>query len=195
MVWDRLVNALIFAVTAAIAGSFFVKDHRWDPGNARSAFRFFTVQSNALCAAAALLMCIAPAAPWAWTLKYIGTAAVTVTMVTVFVFLAPTMGGLGPLLKGTSFFMHLATPLAAILSFLLWERRGMRFVTALLGLLPVVLYGLWYLYKVVYVPQPRRWEDVYGFNRGGKWPVAFAAMTLGCFAVCMVLMLLQNIPA
>ena len=190
-----IVNALIVLVTAAIAVSLFWKDRKWDPGHARVAFRFFTVQSNVLCAAGALLMCIAPDAAFAWTVKYLGTLVVTVTMVTVFVFLAPTTGGLLPLLKGSSFFMHLATPLAALLSFLLWERRGMRFGTAVLGILPVALYGVLYAYKVRFAPEEKRWDDFYGFDRSGNLALSFAMMGVGVFGLCMGLMALQNIPS
>ena len=189
---DVVFNALIFIVTAVLAVRFFRKDGKWSPDNGRAAFRFFTVQSNALCAVSALFMCVAPSAAWAWTLKYVGTAAVTVTMMTVFLFLAPSMGSLKKLLAGADFFMHLATPLLAIISFSFLEKRGMGFGTALLGMLPVLLYGSWYLYKVIYAPEDRRWNDFYGFNKGGKWPVSYAAMMIGGFLICMGLMALQN---
>ena len=64
--------------------------------------------------------------------------------------------------------------------------------TALLGVLPVLLYGSLYLYKVIYAPQGKRWDDFYGFNKNGKWPVSFAAMLAGAFAVSMLFMFLQN---
>ena len=60
-------------------------------------------------------------------------------------------------------------------------------------MLPVVLYGLLYLYKIIYAPADRRWEDFYGFNKGGKWPAAFITMMAGAFAVCMELTALQNL--
>ena len=190
---DTLLNAFIFVITLIPVVRFFHKDGKWALGNAREAFRFFTVQSNAFCAVSALLTALAPDARWAWTLKYIGTQAVTVTLLTVFLFLGPSMGSVKPLLKGFDIFMHLLTPLMAICSFSFPEKRGMDFGTALLGLLPVALYGVWYLYKILYAPEGRRWEDFYGFNRGGKWPVSFVAMQVGSFLVCMGLMALQNI--
>ena len=188
-----IINALIFTVTAILVFRLFRKEGAWCPPQARYAFRFFTVQSNVFCAVSALFRVLFPGSCWAWTFKYIGTAAVTVTMLTVFFFLAPTMGGLKPLLKGNDLFMHLTTPLMAILSFCLLEKKGMAFSTALLGMLPLVLYGGWYLYKILYAPADKRWEDFYGFNRGGKWPIAMAAMMVGGFAVCMMLMGLQNL--
>lgn len=190
---SAIINALIFAITAILVIRIFWKEGTWCLSKARYAFRFFTVQSNVFCAVAAMCMALFPDSCWAWTLKYIGTAAVTVTMLTVFFFLAPTMGGLKPLLMGNDLFMHLITPLMAILSFCLLEKNGMAFSTALLGMLPLVLYGGWYLYKILYAPANKRWEDFYGFNRGGKWPMAMAAMMVGGFAICMMLMGLQNL--
>ena len=63
---------------------------------------------------------------------------------------------------------------------------------ALAGLLPVVLYGGLYLYKIRYAPVEKRWEDFYGFSRGGKVALSFAGMVAGTFLICMVLMALQN---
>lgn len=189
---STIINAAIFIITLVLVARLFRKDGKWAPSRARNAFRFFTEQSNALCGAAAVCMVIAPNTQWAWTLKYIGTAAVTVTLLTVFLFLAPSMGSLKPLITGNGFFMHLITPLLAIVSFCFFERRGMTFGTALLGMIPVVIYGIWYLYKTVYAPEGKRWEDFYGYNKNGKWPIAFATMMVGAFAVCMLLMGLQN---
>ena len=189
---DLFLNAGIFLVTLVFTLAFFYRDGAWKLNNGREAFRYFTVLSNVLCAAAALLMCLAPALRWVWLLKYVGTAAVCVTMLTVFLFLGPSMG-YGMLLKGRDLFMHLLTPLAALVSFCVYERRGLTFGAALLGMLPVVLYGALYLYKVLHAPEGRRWEDFYGFNRGGKWKLAFSLMLLGNFLVCMGLMLLQNL--
>ena len=190
-----VLNAVIFAVTAIIVIRFFFRDGQWDVRRGCYAMRFFTTQSNILCAVAALLMCLFPQARMAWLVKYIGTAAVTVTMLTVFLFLAPSIGkgGLGQLLKGSDLFMHLITPLLALISFLFLERRGMSFAVSLLGMLPVLLYGPLYLYRIRFAPKERAWEDFYGFNKGGKWPVSLVMMGMGTFLICMALMVLQNL--
>ena len=190
---DLFLNAVIFAVTLVITLSFFFKEKTWSPQYAAKIFRYFTLQSNVLCAAAALLMCFAGGQPWVWLLKYVGTAAVCVTMLTVFLFLGPCLGGYRKLLEGRDLFMHLLTPLLALVSFCVFERRGLSLRASLLGLVPVVLYGGLYLYKVVYAPQAKRWDDFYGFNRGGRWPISFAAMLLGSFLICLALRGLQNL--
>lgn len=189
---DRLLNAGIALATLGATLRFLWKDGAWCPGNLKKAFRYFTVQSNVFCALASLLLCLPEPPGWAWLLKYIGTAAVTVTMLTVFLFLGPTMGGVGQLLKGGDLFMHLLTPLAALVSFCILERRGMSFAAALTGMLPVALYGTLYLGKVVCAPVESRWEDFYGFNKNGRWALSFAAMLTGCFGICMLLYWIQN---
>ena len=191
-----LINAVIFLVTLFFVTGFFRKDGRWDIKRGKSAFRFFTCQSNVLCAAAALMTAVSQLTgtlpEWIWILKYIGTAAVTVTMMTVLLFLGPVYS-YKELLKGSDLFMHLLTPLLALVSFCVFEKRGMSFGLALTGILPVVLYGPLYLYKVLYAPEGKRWDDFYAFNKTGKWPVSFAAMLTGTLMICMGIMTLQNI--
>ena len=199
MTVDRFLNTLIALLTLLIVVSFFRKDGQWVPERGKFALRFFTTLSNILCAAACLLTALAMNAggvpEWIWTLKYIGTAAVTVTMLTVLLFLAPSFGkgALKVLLSGTDLFMHLITPLLALVSFCVFERQGMTFLQSLWGMLPVLLYGPLYLYKILFAPPEKRWDDFYGFNKQGKWPVAFAAMVAGTFAICMGIMALQNL--
>jgi len=196
---DIIVNLFIFLVTAVLFIVFFRKDGHWTRDQVRKTFRFFTCQSNALCAVSALAMAVAQWAGsvprWVWTLKYIGTAGVTVTMLTVFLFLAPGAGKdwYQVLLKGASnLFMHLLTPLLAILSFCLPEKRGMSFPWSLWGMLPVLVYGQHYLYRILYAPEGKKWDDFYGFNKQGKWPIAFSMMLAGTFFVCVLFFLLQN---
>ena len=198
---DVILNLLIFLVTLVLVVRFFRKDGKWVPERGRFAFRFYTCQSNVLCASASLLTAVfrlAGSLPeWAWLLKYIGTVAVTVTMLTVFFFLAPSIASIGKnwveiLLTGSDIFMHLLTPLMALVSFCVFERRGMTFPQCLLGLLPVALYGPLYLYKILFAPAEKRWDDFYGFNRNGKWRIAFCAMLAGTLAICFVLMVIQN---
>ena len=188
---DRILNAAIFLLTLVIVVRFFRKDGTWSAQQGKIAFRYFTVQSNVLCAVGALCLLLAPGARWAWMLKYVGTAAVSVTMLTVLFFLGPTIG-YGKLLQGADFFLHLVLPLLALVSFCVFERRALSFPTALLGLLPVALYSALYINRVLCAPSDRRWEDFYGFNRGGKWPLSLAAMLAGTLLICLALTALQN---
>ena len=95
------------------------------------------------------------------------------------------------MLSGKNFYLHLGGPLLALLSFVFLERfYTLPFVTSLLGVIPVILYGFVYLYEVVMIG---RWDDFYGYNKNGKWPVSMAAMFVGGFLVCVMVRVLFNL--
>ena len=190
MIASIIINTIIFLTTTILLISRFRKDGRWDIQRGLKAFRYFTVLSNAYCAISALVLLISEmsgsVSPAALLFKYLGTVSVTVTFLTVMLFLGPTQG-YKKMLGGQDIYMHLIGPLLAIISFCFLEKREMTLATAMIGVIPVLIYGLVYLYKVIYVPEDKRWDDFYGFNRGGRWPVAFAAMIGGAAAACVLL--------
>ena len=190
MIASIIINTIIFLTTTILLISRFRKDGRWDIQRGLKAFRYFTVLSNAFCAISALVLLISEmsgsVSPAALLFKYLGTVSVTVTFLTVMLFLGPTQG-YKKMLGGQDIYMHLIGPLLATISFCFLEKREMTLATAMIGVIPVLIYGLVYLYKVIYVPEDKRWDDFYGFNRGGRWPVAFAAMIGGAAAACVLL--------
>ena len=188
-----VLNAIIAAVTGIITLHSLLRDKMDNIPDIKMAFRYFTVQSNAFCGFAALCMCLAPRAEWAWLLKYMATAAVSVTLFTVMFYLAPALGSVKKLIQKENLFLHLITPLLALTSFCIWEKRGMKPWIFLLGLLPVVLYAGLYLKKVVFTHSEKKWDDIYGFNRDGRWPVSLAAMLLITLMICLVLSWVQNL--
>ena len=140
--------------------------------------RYFTAQSNVLYAFACLCTAIMFLGGYSWypvlVFKFVGTVALMVTMLTVFIFLGPQFG-YKVLLTGPDLWLHLVCPVLALASWFGWERCSIPPATALLGVLPVLLYGTLYLRKVVFLGA---WEDFYGFNRGGRWRVSFLVMGL-----------------
>lgn len=158
---------------------------------ASSLFRYFTTLSNILSALASLAVVIAlicGALPlWTLLLKYAGTVAVTVTLLTVFLFLGPSTHDWKGLLYGAELLLHLICPLLAIVSLLVFEKTAMPAWSIAVGILPVALYAVLYWYKVVRAPEERRWKDFYGFNRGGKWPLTFTLMLIGATLIAVAL--------
>lgn len=53
-----VINIAIFIITLVLLVRFLRKDGRWDREKVRKTFRFFTCQSNVLCAFAALLTAV-----------------------------------------------------------------------------------------------------------------------------------------
>ena len=186
-----VINAIIFIATCIVVLLYFRKDGAWDIENGLKQFRFFTVLSNTLCGIAALMMAIGQirgnVSQFVFMMKYLGTVSVTLTFLTVLLFLGPTQGGYAKwFFEGDFFYTHLVGPLLAMLSFFLMERRKMTFGSAMLGLLPMLLYGAVYLYKVMFAPEGERWEDFYGFTKFGKWQVACVGMVAGASLICIV---------
>ena len=105
----RLTNAIIFLFTLFCFILCFRKDGEWKLANGLHSLRYFTILSNLLSGAAALLVALTvteQGLPFGlWLLKYIATAAVTVTFITVMVFLGPTLGYKLQLEK-SGFFFH-----------------------------------------------------------------------------------------
>ncbi len=154
-------------------------------------FRYFTVLSNELCAICAAIVLIAwtggSLPKWVVLLKFVGTVAVSVTLLTVFLYLGPVSGEWKYLLSGPDLFWHLFCPLIAIVSLCVFEHTDFGFGWVFTALIPVVLYGIFYLWRVVLLPEDRRMEDFYGFNKTGKWPVSMLMIFVLAFSAGVVL--------
>ena len=161
---------------------------RMEKGTVHKAFRFFTTLSNVFCGLAALLMLLCElggSVPMGvLLLKYIATCAVTVTFFTVLLFLWPSTRSSKGLWDGPELVMHLITPLLALVSVLCFEKGELPFGVVFLGALPVIIYGVVYLNRVVFTTA---WEDFYGFNKNGKWHISMAAMFVAAFLISVLL--------
>ncbi len=157
-------------------------------------FRYFTIQSNALCAISSAVVLFGRISGkmgyFAYGLKYMGTVAVMVTFLTVVLFLGPTQKNYDVLLTGPELHLHLTVPLLALVSYLVRDKMYMPFGCVILGVLPVILYGILYLKKVVFTEGDDRWEDFYGFNAGGRWAISFTAMLVATFILSSVMIIL-----
>ncbi|MBQ5995305.1 MAG: hypothetical protein IJL63_05575 [Clostridia bacterium] len=194
-IFSLLFNAANLILVAVSVIGFFVST---GSGNMQVAgakcFMFFTIDSNVLAALASLFMCVfclkhlkdgkTDVPKWLSLFKFVGTTAVTVTLLTVIFFLGPTMG-YGLMFAGSSLYLHLINPLLCIISYTCFEKsEKLPLKYSLLGILPTAVYGAVYVAMVVFTG---KWPDFYGFNTGGFWyvslPVMLAATYL--FAFCL----------
>ena len=197
-----IINALIVIFTAYGMSRFFTVggDGNMAVMNTRC-FQFFTVDSNLLAALAALLLLIGqisflrggkPPHPALLVLKHVGATAVGVTFFTVFCFLG-TLYGYRSMIAGVNLYMHLLTPLLAMLGFCLLEKQpALRFRIVFLGLIPTLLYGIFYVTFVVF---QKRWPDFYGFNIGGHWILSCCLMVIATFLISLGLWALRRASA
>lgn len=159
--------------------------------------KYFTVLSNLLSGLACAL-CVAwyagggPVLPqWLLSLKLMSTAAVTLTFLTVLLFLGPTLGWEG-MYAGGNFFMHLVLPLLAVVDCLLFTPVcSVSAWSTAWASVPPVLYAAWYASTV----RAHGTEaggvtyDFYGFLRWGwsKVPALIAGMICTTWAIARAL--------
>ena len=165
-----------------------------------TSLRFFTVQSNLLLGLASLIYAIyivrlmrgGPGVPsWAHKLKFVGTVAVTVTLVTVLVFLGPIIG-YDKMFTGANFCFHLIFPVLAIVEFVFWDTTNLLpFKATPLGALPTFVYGLGYGINIFVngVGSGADTNDWYHFTMFGieNIPILFLMMLLFSWLLGVVL--------
>lgn len=199
-----VMNILIAGFTFGITLSYFLGNTGTLIRSGAESFIFFTTDSNLLSMIAAIVIIPfeirvlrgkADSIPAPVLIfKYVGTAAVTLTFVTVMLFLGPIYGHLR-LLSDTSMYTHLFGPLLAFVSFVFLETdHRLSFKASLLGILPSVVYGAVYFTEVMIIgAENGGWKDFYAFNANGKWYVSIVVMNLGCFLICMGIRALHNL--
>lgn len=181
-------------------------------GDKIQALQYFTVLSNGLLALVALI-CI----PFniyglvngkklnrtIFSLKFMATVAVMTTMIVTITFLLPKnnwdvnylLGFANPI-KSAEFFMHLAIPVVGLLTFIIFDKRNSNkhlFILPLLGVLPVVAYGVFYiLNNILQFIKPTDW---YGFFDGALWLgiLIVALLIIGSYFVGLLILSLNRI--
>lgn len=186
MLVSVILNAVLFLLVLGCLIYVLVKSD-----SRKSFFRYFTTLSNLLCALASAVVIVCQLCGglpmWAIVFKYVGTCAVTVTMMTVLLFLLPLSKDWKLVLWGGDLVLHLICPLLALVSFIFFEKQPMPAWVIILGVLSVVLYGLLYCRKVIFAPEERRWNDFYCFNMHGKWKLSCVLMLLGSALIALAL--------
>ena len=124
--------------------------------------KFFTVQSNIFMGIMSLIFLFYEIAiiknkkteiPLKlYILKLMSTAAVGLTFFVVFAYLGPiSKDGIFSLLMNSNLFFHLIIPLLSIITFIFFEKtNSIIFKYTFLGILPPIIYGIYYITNVVY---------------------------------------------
>ena len=182
------LNSFIAIATLIIMISFFQpKNGRTGWQRGKESFMYFTIQSIGFSAIVSaitvVLMLTGKEIPqWLMVTRFVATVTVTLTCLTVMVWLGP-LYGYKMQLSEENLPLHLISPVFALISTCFLE-NGMKLQIwqMLLGIIPVVLYGALYIYKVNISKQ---WKDFYGFN---KVNIAISAtiMLILTAAICLI---------
>ena len=188
-----------------------IRDEFWFGYTGVHSLRFFTVLSNLFVMFVGVIILVYNIKnaindkyefpKWLISLKYVATTAVSLTFLTVVVFLAPmfAMAGKGyfSLFEHNNFFMHFLTPVLAFTSFVFFERnQKLPFKQTWLAILPTTLYAIVYTIMVVFVGEANGgWADFYNFTFGGNnWviPISASVMLLVTFGLGVLLRVFHN---
>lgn len=198
-----ILNILVVISTAVITASYYFYSRNPLVETGLDSYKFFTTDSNILAALSSLVLIPfeiqilrgkrdrLPHA--AVVFKYIGMTSVMLTFITVITVLLPQYDA-AFLLLGTAFYMHLAGPLAALVTFLFLETdTKIRLPETFLALIPTVLYGSVYLTQVVIIgEQNGGWSDFYTFNKGGYWYITMFILLGVTYLVAFITRLIHN---
>lgn len=116
-------------------------------------FKFYTVDSNLLIGAIALLFAIYETKliknnikkipTGIYILKLIGTSGITLTSVTTAFFLAPQYG-LYAMYNNNNLLFHLIIPVLSIITYVFFENYDNKYRYAFYGIIPMFIYSLYY---------------------------------------------------
>ena len=172
------------------------------------AVKYFTVQSNWLYGTYALVFAVceiiygsADKIPSGfYTLKYVFTVGVTLTMLVVIFFLAPIVVKSYPeLFKGANLYYHLLIPVLGIVSFCFFEKDCELSVRqTLCGMIPFVFYGIYYSINALSHAENGQVEEKYDWYRflahgTAKAIPAMVIMTASALGICFGLRLLHSL--
>ena len=187
-IYNFISNTLIVAlVLAAIVSVFFgssgiLQASHWE------AFKYFTVDSNVLVGITSLLSLIylwkkdGKYPLWLVICKMAATISVGITFATVMLYLGPIYG-YHMMFENYNLFMHLIIPVIALITFLLLEPKSeLKFKYNFFTLIPVSIYGLFYLINLAVT-------NDYGNVYGNDW-YAFGTFGIGIGLVCLVVIIL-----
>lgn len=205
-----VINIMIFIITiiaSIIMFTGFKFMHGYDislQSTKIGMFKFFTVESNILIGIVALIFAIKEIelingkiddiSTKMYILKLIATTAVGLTFVVVFGYLGPiSKNGIPSMLMNSNLFFHLIIPVTSMINFIFFEKTNkIKFKYTFYGLMPTVLYGIFYVSNVlIHVEdgQVSKIYDWYWFVQNGLWTAVIVApmILLITYIICLVL--------
>ena len=172
-------------------------------GTGLNSLRYYTVLSNLLEGLAALITVVfmvliltgkASGLPrWVTLLRYAGATSVSLTFVTVMVYLGPVFG-FNIMFNDANLYFHLLIPLLAIAETLFLSKEKLRFKDSFVAALPTLLYGVWYI--INNLANGREGNDIYylfyyGYGIFAVIAVIFLAVAWG---IALLLRLTRKAP-
>ena len=182
-----IVLFTIFATYSMFTGLHFTKgqDLVLEAGKL-GMFQYFTVDSNLFMGIISLLFTYyeylvlsnkkKEIPKFAYILKLMSTTSVVLTFLVVFLYLGPiSKGGIMSMLQNANLFYHGIVPMLSIITFIFFEKTNkIIFKDTFLALLPMGIYGLFYLTNIIIHMENGKvspFYDWYWFVQNGVWTI------------------------
>ena len=204
-----LILNIIIVIMVIGASIMMFTGFRFMPGkiilesNKLGMFKFFTVDSNLFMGIISLIFAIFEIRllkgsineipKYMYILKLMATTSVTLTFIVVFAYLGPLVGNIYLMILNSNLFFHLLVPVFSMITFIFFERNNkMSFKYSFYGLIPVIMYGLYYLINVlihmdngIVLPE----YDFYYFVQNGIWTaiVVVPVMFIISYTISLIL--------
>ena len=206
----NIINAtfVAFACIAMLSGFHFMSDDTILELASLSAFQFFTFDSNLLLGIVTVVFIVYEVLllrekidnipRLVYLLKYVSTVAVSLTMLTVIILLAPqAQKGYFSLFMNSNLFFHFVCPFIAIIIFGFFEKdNNIIFKDTWYGIIPTGLYAIYYTINVFAHMENGKVDfvhDWYGFAQGGAVGIITSVlMMFGSTYFISVLLYLLN---
>ena len=138
-------------------------------------FKFFTVDSNLFVGIISLILSIYEIKlltnridkipKLIYILKLSSTSTVTLTFLVTSLFLAPQYG-IYEMFNNSNLLFHLIVPIISIISFVFYEKYDSKYKYALYSIIPMFLYGIYYVSVILMHKNDFTKYDFYGFLQG-----------------------------
>ena len=125
---------------------------------------------------------------WLTLLRYAGVTSVSLTFLTVMVYLGPVFG-FNIMFNDANLYFHLLIPLLAIAEAVFLSGEKLRFTDSFVAALPTLLYGIWYV--INNLVNGREGNDIYYLFHFG--PAASVLFFIGFMSVSWGLALLLRL--
>ena len=179
-----LVLNILIVILVTLATVFMFTGFKFMPSNDLlkatnlEMFKFFTVDSNVLAGISSFVLGIyeikilnkkiKKIPNLVYIFKLMGTASLCLTFITTAVFLTPQYG-LYPMYNNSNLIYHLIVPILAIISYIFYEKHNVKYRQALLGIIPMIVYSIYYIGMILTHLNSGGLTykyDFYGFLRG-----------------------------
>ena len=132
-------------------------------------YKFYTADSNVLIGIISLVFIVyLLKLKSIYILKMVGTICITITFIVTLCFLAP-MYGFYAMFNNCNLFFHLIIPLLSIITYVFFEKHDNKYKYAVYGIIPMFIYGIFYIINVLVHLQDEGVTfkyDFYGFLQG-----------------------------